>query len=138
MRDQFSIEYLEPACLLGGWQQKCWGWTRCIFRSDTCLVFELRTKSGWQCSRHYHESRSNRFVIQSGLVGVTIEAGTKPGRYLLHPGDAVDVHPPYYHRFESFEPSSLLEIYYSRDGQPISESDIVRDESNLGGRMPNF
>jgi len=102
-----SQEYQQAICSVhpnkftpGDWCRKCWGWTRSIFSSPHCIVCELKTHAGWQCSWHYHKARSNRFIVQSGLIGIESQAsGQDIKRLLLHPGDIHDIHPLISHRF---------------------------------------
>ena len=108
--------------------EKVWGNSRCIFKSDTSTTHLVNIKRGGYCSEHCHAKMTNRFVILSGKINVTVYRNNIPINNLLTESEIFDVSPDIYHRFEALEDSVIIEIYEDK----IDKNDIIRrTESGL-------
>lgn len=110
-------------------EAKAWGSVRHLFNTPQCAVSVLDVKKGGYSSRHYHEWRVNRFLVQSGEIDVVHYNGSIEERYNLKPGDVHDVAAGVVHRFEVKESGVIVEVYWPSQG--VSFTDIKR--LDIGG-----
>ena len=118
-------------------QDKCWGDTRRIFDSAVVSVDVLNVVAGWQCSRHWHDERANRFHVVSGIV--IVRSWNKDGVETvrkLYGGESTTVESGITHRFECVESGVMLEIYWPDKGGELRAADIQRLDE--GGPIPGF
>lgn len=111
---------------MSNWQQKCWGRTRIIYQSKNLLRYELEVTSNSYCSIHYHENRTNRFILKSGRVSVITLGEGSYTRCDLRIDEPFDVDPKVNHLFVVTENGKMIEEYFDRSGKQVEESDIVR------------
>lgn len=109
---------------------KAWGKVRHLFDTPQCAVSVLEVEKGGYSSRHYHEWRINRFLVQSGQIEVVHYDGSHEERFTLKPGDVHDVPAGVVHRFEVVESGIVVEVYWPAVG--VSIQDIKRLDT--GGR----
>lgn len=108
------------------WQEKCWGKTRVIYNSTNLLRYELEVVAGSYCSIHYHEFRTNRFILKSGAVSVVIYDKGSYTRLDLRIDEPLDVDPKILHQFIVIEDGKMIEEYFDKSGKQVEESDIIR------------
>lgn len=113
---------------------KCWGTTSRIFDSTLVFADVLHVEAGWQCSRHTHEERANRFHVVSGeiIVRTWDDAGADT-EHRLREGDCLTVPSGVMHRFEVIRSGVVVEIYWPDRGGALRASDIQRVDE--GGRI---
>jgi len=108
---------------IGSKQGKVWGNTMLVFaRNDTEAHF-LRGVKGYQCSRHSHHHKHNRFLVIAGLLKIQVwqEDGTMD-ETLLGPNQITDVEPDVEHRFVVMEDCLAVEFYWVG----LEADDIIR------------
>lgn len=118
-------------------QDKCWGDTRRIFDSAVVSVDVLNVVAGWQCSRHWHDERANRFHVVRGVV--IVRSWSKDGVesvQRLHSGHSATVESGVLHRFECVESGVMVEVYWPDKGGELRAADIQRIDE--GGPIPGF
>lgn len=114
--------------LVGSWQGKYWGRTKCLFANDMCELHIIEAKAGGYCSRHHHKNKWNRFIILKGELDVIIYRENGEDLTELCEGMFSDVPPLQDHRFTAKTDCVALEVYWV-DG--IDPKDIVRKD--VGG-----
>lgn len=108
-------------------QEKAWGRTRCTICKDVFQEHELEVMAGGYCSIHYHENRANRFIVESGKIGVVVFRGWTWKRFILSAGDTMDIPSHVTHRFEVYSDGRVFEEYWpDRGANQISTADIQR------------
>ena len=120
---------------------KAWGRVRHLFDTPQCAVSVLEVVKGGYSSRHYHEWRINRFLVQSGQIEVVHYNGSIEERFVLNPGDVHDVPAKVVHRFEVIEPGIVIEVYWPAAGVTITDikrldtggSNVAAESSSLAG-----
>lgn len=122
------------------WELKCWGRVMHIFQFPTAGVSYLEVEEGWQCSKHFHQSRANHFAVISGKLLVeewgswkTDPLGDPIFEYILSPGDTHFVSVNVWHRFRVLESGVVVEYYNPTEGAEVHRDDIVRYD--IGGKI---
>jgi quercetin dioxygenase-like cupin family protein len=110
-------------------EDKAWGRVRHIFDTPQCAVSVLEVERGGYSSRHFHEYRVNRFLVQSGCIEVVEYDGASEKRTRLNPGDVHDVNAGIVHKFDVIESGIVVEVYWPAIG--VSFKDIKR--LDIGG-----
>lgn len=118
----------------GAWEQKCWGSVQHVFNSPDVAVSVLKINAEFRCSRHFHRSRDNRFLLVSGLVQIqewTTEERARAypenpdSKYWLFPGKSHVVPAGVPHLFKVIVGGMMVEVYTPAGG-PVDINDIVR------------
>lgn len=95
-------------------EDKIWGTTYTLLRTDACSNHLLKIKPNYRCSRHTHRLRVNQFVLISGDIRVLYypPGSTTPTEVKLMPMVPFSVYPGVLHWFESRDVESImLETY---------------------------
>jgi len=116
--------------LQGAFQSKRWGTTQCIFEGPTSEVHIIRSNAGYECSRHKHKAKWNRFYVISGKLEVVLYMENDDDITTVTDGMFTDVPPEIEHKFRAIEDTICLEIYWI---DPLDPKDIVRHETDKGG-----
>jgi quercetin dioxygenase-like cupin family protein len=107
-------------------QGKVWGFTSPLFNKNNTEVHLIHAKKGGYCSKHYHKSKYNQFLVLHGKLKITVwkEYGneTLEDITILEKGMECTVSPGDFHRFEVLEDTQALEIYWVE----LKDNDIVR------------
>ena len=138
------------------WELKNWGkvWHR--FYDDLVGESLLSVIPGERCSIHYHEHRHNTFIFKGEGVRIwtsqhpipddkyldALADGSKRVKdtwnFLPHrsvsrtlrcksrEGRTTTIEPGVWHWFEVLEPTEIIEVYFTTDGTPVHQNDIVR------------
>lgn len=111
-----------------GWEQKCWGLTRCIFANEHHSLHELMVVAGFQCSKHRHRERANSFYVDSGRIQVALfnSSGLHFKTHSLGPGQTLEVPSGLTHRFKVIESGRVFETYWPDRGGVVRLDDIER------------
>ena len=98
---------------IGAKQGKVWGNTQLVFAHNDTEDYFLQGIKGYQCSRHSHKSKWNRFLVITGLLKIQVwqEDGTMD-ETLLGPNQITDVSPGVEHRFVVMEDCLAMEFYW--------------------------
>lgn len=115
-------------------QIKVWGWTQTLFLSDKVEVAFAHMHKDFQCSKHLHTKKWNRFHVISGELEIIAYRNEQEERIILSRGMTLDVEPGLKHRMVSKTDVDLIEIYWVDDGE-LDASDIVRDDN--GSKVSN-
>lgn len=108
-----------------------WGVSRTVY-SDRYSSAELAIgKAGGYSSWHHHEDKAQVVVCTSGLLWVDVEYDGNVDSTLLKPGEGLCIEPYRVHRLVWQADGTAIEVYTSRDGEPVRENDIVRRD--VGG-----
>ena len=112
---------------------KIWGSTSTIFNKNNVEIARIEVKEGAYCSKHLHKYKYNMFLVERGVLEVTIY------RYdanhviedvtILNDGDSTFIEPNLYHKFCAKEDTIAYEIYWTE----LDSNDIVRE--SVGGRL---
>jgi quercetin dioxygenase-like cupin family protein len=109
-------------------QGKVWGETRPLFNKNNVEIHFVDIKKGGYCSKHYHRSKFNKFMVMNGKLKITVwkNYGKEilEDISILHTGQACIVAPGDFHRFEALEDTQALEIYWVE----LNDHDIVRED----------
>lgn len=100
--------------------KKIWGSETIFVNEPEYCLKELRILPGKRCSLHYHNSKKETFLVQSGFV--RIERPGHPDLVLKH-GDQLLIPPKTPHRFSSAGGAMMLEVSTHDDSE-----DCVRIE----------
>jgi dTDP-4-dehydrorhamnose 3,5-epimerase-like enzyme len=119
-------------------EAKVWGKKDTIFKENNVAVDILYLKKNTFCSWHYHSTKYNKFVVQSGRIRIEIIDPSMPKGYGVELDkdsgyDYVIVNPKKEHRFVVLEDSVVIEIMYTDKDNPLYDDDIVR--SKQGGKI---
>ena len=107
---------------------KVWGIRDRAHLSDKCEIDILTLLPNSNCSVHYHNKKSNKFIVIEGTVYIK----TGFGEIKLEKGDRVTVKAPLIHQFKTKKQKAiLLEIAFVDTGK-IDSNDIMR--KNQGWR----
>lgn len=118
-----------------GWVDKVWGKTREITSDKVYSLHELDVIAGSYCSMHYHKFRSNKFIVNSGVINVVEFYGPHIKTTTLKSGDSLSVPALVVHLFAVIESGSIYEEYFSEHGD-VDPNDIIRIVS--GGLCDDF
>ncbi len=110
-------------------QGKVWGYTSPLFNKNNVEMHLMHIKKGGYCSKHFHKSKFNRFVVTHGKLKITIwkDYGNETileDITIISSGEECTVNPGDFHRFEALEDTEALEIYWVS----LLENDIVRED----------
>lgn len=108
---------------MGPKQGKVWGTTQCVFSKNDIESHLIEVVEGGFCSRHYHRSKWNRFLILSGCLIVRIFRNDQVDESVLTAGNITDVPPGVLHEFEALEQTTAIEFYWVE----LDPNDIVRE-----------
>lgn len=107
-------------------QGKVWGHTTSLFNKNNVEVHLITAKKGGYCSKHYHKSKYNQFLVLNGKLKITVwkDYGkeTLEDVTILEAGMHCVVPPGEFHRFEVLEDTTAMEIYWVE----LNDHDIVR------------
>jgi len=107
---------------------KIWGERRRLLLTSKTEIDLVTLKKDTFCSTHYHDKKTNRFIVVSGKVRIESEYGST----ILEANDSFEVCPPLRHRFFALEDSVMVECAYT-DETVINPDDIVR--ISQGGKV---
>ena len=97
-------------------QGKIWGSTSLLFCKNNVEIHRIQGNKGGYCSWHRHQSKFNRFFVESGIIKVTTQkdygSGVLEDETILLPGQQTTVSPGQYHKFEVIEDCVAYEIYW--------------------------
>ena len=110
---------------------KIWGCTSSLFHRNNVEIHRLEGVPGGFSSEHKHQSKYNKFFVESGIIEVISWKGAEgPDKVLLHAGESCVVKPGIFHKFKVIEPCVVYEIYWV----DLDKEDIVR--RTRGGWVP--
>lgn len=113
------------------WEDKPWGRVAHAPVSPCCIISYLETKAGGFSSIHLHRSKSNLFIVITGIIRVRC-FGVNESEIILEAGDTAAINAGIYHCFEVIESGLVVEVYCPKVvGTSIDLNDIVR--LNQGG-----
>ena len=84
---------------------KAWGYEQWFHNSRLYCYKHLHIEQGKFCSLHYHEDKSETFVVLSGEVQIWVNG--KLSRHVT--GDSVTIHPYEAHQFRGVVDSVIAE-----------------------------
>ena len=114
---------------IGPRQAKVWGTTQLVFARNGTEAHRITFEKGGYCSKHRHVAKWNRFLVLSGSLRVTIfQPDGNLDETMIEQGGITDVPPGVWHRFETVQPGSALEFYWT----VLDPQDIEREEE--GGK----
>lgn len=120
---------------MNDWEEKVWGQVMHIFESPHAAVSLLEIKAGFRCSVHHHIHRINQFTVTGGSIVVEeysrVEGFPKTKHVHLHRGDVHIIPVGVWHCFRVLESGSVVENYWSANGEEVSIEDIIRID--IGG-----
>lgn len=112
-------------------QGKVWGKTTPLFCKNNVEIHRIEGRKGGYCSKHYHASKYNRFLVESGKLKITITkdygSGVLDDVTIIGPGEQTTVPPGQWHQFEVLEDCVAFEIYWVE----LDPNDIERE--TIGG-----
>ncbi len=85
--------------------EKDWGREVWFHNSKLYCYKHLHVRAGEYCSLHYHEDKSETFVIIKGIVELRVGDQI----WTLHPEDSVTIHPYERHQFRGVVDSIIAE-----------------------------
>ena len=107
-------------------QGKVWGKTELITLIPGVLEFHrIEIASGGTCSKHLHQSKTNGFFVESGVLEIRVWQNDYKlvDKTILHPGEYTSVPPGVYHQFVALKPTVAFELYYAE----LKSDDIKRE-----------
>lgn len=110
---------------VGPRQGKVWGDTQLVFAFNSTELHLIRAKAGYRCSRHYHQSKWNRFIVINGRLTIRIFRDGELDETILVPGTVTDVPPGVLHEFEADQDTIAVECYWV----PLDPLDIEREST---------
>lgn len=118
-------------------ENKIWGTVTHVFQKDNVSVSHLEVQAGTHCSIHKHTDRVNQFTVISGEIevhhfGWGKEPAARPRKIVaLTPGMNHVVATDEWHTFIVIKTGIVVEVYWTQDGSPVRQDDIIRH--TLGG-----
>lgn len=110
---------------------KVWGSTTPLFCKNNVEIHRIEGKKGGFCSLHRHKYKFNRFLVEKGVLKVTISkdygSGILDDVTVVGPGQQTTVWPGEFHSFEVLEDCVAFEIYWVE----LDPDDIERE--TVGG-----
>ncbi len=107
---------------------KVWGITELITANPAFEYHRIHIKAGGYCSIHKHQTKSNGFYVDSGLLMIrTWNPDGSVDETLLKGGDYTAVPPGVSHQFEAIEETVAFELYWAQ----YNPDDISRE--TVGG-----
>jgi len=101
---------------------KCWGRTMLGFAWNSVEAHPIQAQPGFRCSRHFHASKWNRFIVLQGKLIVRIFRDNEVDETEIGPWQVTDVPPGVEHEFQALEPTLAVEFYWVE----IDSHDISR------------
>lgn len=115
-------------------EQKCWGTTEELQRTDVMSLHRCEVVAGGYCSMHYHTYRDNVFIVETAKIAVVELCSDHRFYKVLPPRSSyiVKAHVP--HRFIVLESGLLWEVYWPNNPAcPLDVNDIVRYDTGGTG-----
>ena len=111
---------------------KVWGTTTQIEANGSLEFHRIEFKANYQCSEHYHSTKSNGFFVEQGkmLIKTWPENTEIVDTTLLNAGDYMEVPAGVWHQFVGVTDCIAFELYWSE----FDRDDIVR--RSQGSRVP--
>jgi mannose-6-phosphate isomerase-like protein (cupin superfamily) len=111
---------------------KVWGTTTQIEANGSLEFHRIEFKANYQCSEHYHSTKSNGFFVEQGkmLIKTWPENTDIVDTTLLNAGDYMEVPAGVWHQFVGVTDGIAFELYWSE----FDRDDIVR--RSQGSRVP--
>jgi mannose-6-phosphate isomerase-like protein (cupin superfamily) len=111
---------------------KVWGTTTQIEANGSLEFHRIEFKANYQCSEHYHSTKSNGFFVEQGkmLIKTWPENTEIVDTTLLNAGDYMEVPAGVWHQFVGVTDGIAFELYWSE----FDRDDIVR--RSQGSRVP--
>lgn len=103
--------------------KKEWGNTNRVFGNDIFEMHRIEVKKHFSCSKHYHKYKNNIFYVEKGSLLIEKWEKEKLEKFILTPGDSLEIKNFVFHRFTGLEDSIAFEVYYFS----IESEDIVRE-----------
>ncbi len=110
-------------------QGKVWGVTHELFNLNNVEIHHIEVEKGGFCSKHYHQTKYNRFIVLDGHLKITTWRNGLEDITYLFTGQECTVPPGEYHMFEALQDTTALEVYWVE----LKQNDIVR--TNSGGKL---
>jgi mannose-6-phosphate isomerase-like protein (cupin superfamily) len=112
---------------------KVWGTTTQIEANGSLEFHRIEFKANYQCSEHYHSTKSNGFFVEQGkmLIKTWPENTDIVDMTLLSAGDYMEVPAGVWHQFVGVTDGIAFELYWSE----FDKDDIVR--RSQGSRVSN-
>ncbi len=104
-------------------QGKIWGTTEFLFSKNNVSIHRICGKKGGYCSKHKHNSRWNKFYVESGILMIEQWNDDIIDVTELKSGESCEVPPEKFHRFTVVENCVAYEIYWVE----LDDSDILRE-----------
>ena len=113
---------------------KVWGTTTQIEANGSLEFHRIEFKANYQCSEHYHSTKSNGFFVEQGkmLIKTWPENTEIVDTTILNAGDYMEVPAGVWHQFVGVTDGIAFELYWSE----FDKDDIVR--RSQGSRVPGF
>ncbi len=111
---------------------KVWGTTTQIEANGSLEFHRIEFKANYQCSEHYHSTKSNGFFVEQGkmLIKTWPENTEIVDTTVLNAGDYMEVPAGVWHQFVGVTDGIAFELYWSE----FDKDDIVR--RSQGSRVP--
>ena len=111
---------------------KIWGKTTQIEANGSLEFHRIEFKKDFQCSEHYHSTKSNGFFVESGqmMIKTWPENTQVVDTTILKAGDYMEVPAGVWHQFVGITDGIAFELYWSE----FDKEDIVR--RSRGSRVP--
>lgn len=112
---------------------KVWGQTTQIEANGSLEFHRIEFKKDFQCSEHYHSTKSNGFFVEEGklLIKTWPENTEIVDTTILNKGDYMEVPAGVWHQFVGITDGIAFELYWSE----FDKEDIVR--RTQGSRVPD-
>ena len=115
---------------------KIWGKTQKIEANGAVEFHRIEYKKNYQCSEHYHTTKSNGFFVESGkmMIRTWAEENGIVDTTVLEAGDYMSVPPGLWHQFVGLESGVAFEIYWAE----LDTVDITRrTQGSFCGEEPS-
>lgn len=111
---------------------KVWGTTTQIEANGSVEFHRIEFKKDYQCSEHYHSTKSNGFFVEEGrlMIRTWPENTDIVDTTILNKGDYMEVPAGVWHQFVGLQDGVAFELYWSE----FDKDDIVR--RTQGSRVP--
>jgi len=112
---------------------KVWGKTTQIEANSSLEFHRIEFKANYQCSEHYHSTKSNGFFVEQGklMIKTWPENTEICDKTILNAGDYMEVPAGVWHQFVGITDGIAFELYWSE----FDTEDIVR--RTQGSRVPD-
>ena len=104
---------------------KIWGTTELVHSNSVLEFHRIEFKSGYKCSEHEHQYKSNGFFVESGKMMVKVWQNDYDlvDETILNAGDFMRVKPGVFHQFIGLEDGVAFELYWAE----FDHNDIKRE-----------